>query len=282
MDSNAPLRPRRAEQPGILARVPVPPRAGPKPVANGTPPLDERLQRLDRLASVGTMSASLAHEIKNAMVAIRTFIEMLLASNKDAELAGIVKRELLRIDSIVSQMLRFSANPRPSVGAIRLNQVLEQSLRLIEPQLNARGIRLKRDLQAEPDTFPADAHRLEQAFTNVFLNAIEAIGHNGEIAVATSIVRRRRDAARTRSARAFQITIHDTGVGISKEDLALLFEPFFTTKPNGTGLGLPITRDIIQQQGGTISVKSEIDRGTTFCITLPLANTPTQSAGRKS
>jgi signal transduction histidine kinase len=232
------------------------------------------------------MSASFAHEIKNAMVAIRTFIEMLLASNKDAELAGIVKRELQRIDSIVSQMLRFSANPRPSVGAIHLNEVLERSLRLIQPQLNARGIRLERNLQADPDTFWADAHRLEQAFTNLFFNAIEAIGQNGEITVATSIVRRRRGAARTRSTRApsFQITIRDTGMGIPKEQLAQLFEPFFSTKPNGTGLGLPITREIIQQQGGTISVESEVKRGTTFCIMLPTGagGPPNQGAGRKS
>src|SRR2546430_10614009 len=89
---------------------------------NSTSPLDAKLQRLEQLASVGTLSAGLAHEIKNAMVAIRTFVEMLLAQNKDAELAEVVQREILRIDSIVSQLLGFVGNPRPRAAEFRLTE----------------------------------------------------------------------------------------------------------------------------------------------------------------
>src|SRR5207237_10852583 len=94
---------------------------------------DAKLQRLEQLASVGTLSAGLAHEIKNAMVAIRTFVEMLLAQNKDTELAEVVQREILRIDSIVSQLLRFAGSQRPRAAEFRLTETIGHCLSLLEP-----------------------------------------------------------------------------------------------------------------------------------------------------
>jgi len=245
--------------------------------------LDERLQRLDRLANAGTMAASLAHEIKNAMVAVRTFVEMLLVRNQDAELAGIVKREMLRIDSIASQLLRLAASPKASFAEVRLDEVLDRTLRLIEPQLKTRGIRLRKDFRANGALLEADSHRLEQAFTNLFLNSIEAIGRNGELAITTALAPK---PAGTKSPKGdggstVRITIRDSGVGIPRKEVALLFEPFFTTKPNGTGLGLPITQEIIHQHGGTISVQSAPGKGTTFSITLPLVATKQPLARRE-
>jgi signal transduction histidine kinase len=231
--------------------------------------IDERLQRLERLAALGTASAGLAHEIKNAMVAIRTFVELLLARNKDAELAEVVRREVLRIDSIISQMLRTASQPKASLVRVELNEILDRSLGLIEPQLRARKIRLKRSYLAAHDAIQGDAHQLEQAFLNLLLNAFDAIGHDGQITVATCLIPTRRDTKN--AVQRVQVRIHDTGSGIAKEQLAHLFEPFYSTKPNGTGLGLPITRDIIAQHRGTISVQSECKRGTTFEIALPLA-----------
>ena len=231
--------------------------------------LDERLHRLERLAALGTVSAGLAHEIKNAMVAVRTFVELLLAQNKDAELADVVQREVLRIDSIISRMLHCASQPKVNLVRLGLNEILDRSLALIEPQLRARKIRLKRNYLAAPDLVEGDAHQLEQAFLNLFLNAFDAIGHDGQITVATRLVP---SAATTRNdADLLQVRIHDTGSGIAKERLPRLFEPFYSTKPHGTGLGLPITREIIEQHRGTISVRSEFKRGTTFEIALPVA-----------
>src|SRR5436190_2151442 len=191
MESNSQIELRRSE---ARYRKTVLPFSVPTATANtavddfGTSAIDDRLARLERLAALGTLSAGLAHEIKNAMVAIRTFVDMLLAENKNAELAGIVQRELLRIDSIISQMLRCASQPKPAFVRLPLHEVLDRSLRLIEPQLRAQNIRLNRRYATAPDTVNGDAHQLEQAFLNLFLNAFDAIGHDGEISVTTSLI----------------------------------------------------------------------------------------------
>src|SRR6058998_2509687 len=133
--------------------------------SNDVGKLDEqKLRRLNRLASVGTLAASMAHEIKNALVAGKTFIDLLLEKHQDAELAEIVRRELGRIDALVSQMLKFAAPAKPAFSPVRLHDVLDHSLRLVQPQMGIKGIALRRLLQAAPDLVEADDYQLEQAF----------------------------------------------------------------------------------------------------------------------
>src|SRR5437762_3607140 len=120
------------------------------------------------------------------MVAVRTFIDLLVAENKGAELAGLVQQELKRIDSIVAQMLRCASNPKRQFARVSLHEILDRSLRLIEPQLRTCNIRLKRSYLAARDVFHGDAYQLEQAFLNLCLNAFDAVGHDGQIRVATS------------------------------------------------------------------------------------------------
>jgi two-component system, NtrC family, sensor histidine kinase HydH len=237
----------------------------------GAKRLEQDMQRLDRLATIGTLSASMAHEIKNALVAGKTFIQLLVEKNQDAELAGIVRREMDRIDSIVSQMLKFAGPAKPAFTAIRLHEILEHSLRLVQTQMNGKSITLNRLFQAVPDLAKGDDYQLQQAFVNLFLNALEAMAPKGMLTVATETVP---TAAEARASRDFgeaslRVTIKDTGAGIAPENLARLFEPFFTTKPSGTGLGLPITRRIIQEHGGAITVESRPHEGTTFSVMLP-------------
>jgi signal transduction histidine kinase len=240
---------------------------------NGMGKLDEeKLRRLHRLASVGTLSASLAHEIRNALVAGKTFIDLLLEKHQDAELAGIVRREMGRIDSLVSQMLKFAGPAKPALSAVRLHDVLDHSLRLVQPQMGIKGIALRRLLQATPDLVEADDYQLEQAFVNLFLNALDAMGPDGTLTVATEVLSTG-DASDGRhnstAHKQLRVTIKDTGIGFSPENAARLFEPFFTTKQNGTGLGLPITRQIIQEHGGEIALESQPNEGATFRILLP-------------
>ena len=283
MEADLPLRPRGQDRPQTDRRRTTPSDRKSRPFPPNVAALDERLQRLERLATAGAVAANLAHEIKNAMVAVRTFVEMLLVRHQDTELAGIVKRELLRIDSIVAQLLRLAADPRPTLAEVHLEEVLERSLRLIEPQLATRSIHLTRNFRARIDLLEADSHRLEQAFTNLFLNAIEAIGRDGELAITTGPApqpnakpnAKKRVTSKERmppqaSVPGIRIAISDSGRGIPRENLPFLFEPFFTTKPDGTGLGLPITREIVHQHGGTISVQSSEGKGTTFSINLPV------------
>jgi two-component system sensor histidine kinase AtoS len=232
--------------------------------------LDDSLRRMDRLASIGTLSASMAHEVKNAMVAIKTFVDLLIKKNQDAALADVVGKEMRRIDSIVSQMLRFAGPAKPAFTQIHVHHLLEESLCLVQHHLEGRRIRLVRDFQADPDTLRGDLYQLEQAFLNLFFNALEAMGANGELRVSTELLPA--GGPDTPRAPALRVHVHDTGIGIAPENLDRLFDPFFTTKPNGTGLGLPITRRIVQEHQGAISVASELNQGTTFTLTLPSAS----------
>jgi signal transduction histidine kinase len=228
-----------------------------------TPVFEQNLRRLDRLASLGTISASMAHEIKNGMVAIKTFIEVLAQKEQDSELTEIVGRELARINTIVTQMLRFAAPNRAAFTTVRVHEVLDHSLRLMQHQINGKLISLQRHYRAEPDTVHGDDAQLQQAFMNLLLNALEAMGTNGVLTVRTEMVP---DAARGRQLR---VNIEDTGVGIAPENLARLFEPFFTTKRNGTGLGLAISHRILLEHHGQIRVASGPGQGSQFSLSLP-------------
>ncbi|MCX6896531.1 MAG: ATP-binding protein [Verrucomicrobia bacterium] len=228
--------------------------------------LEVNLRRLDRLANIGTLSASMAHEVKNAIVAVRTFVDLLLEKQQEAELAEIVGREMKRIDAIISQMLRVAGPAKPDIAPVRAHEALEHSLRLVQHQLNEKLITLKKSFAAGDDHVAGDLYQMEQAFMNLLLNAVEAMGVNGELTVTTEVA----GAAGGRPAQ-FRITIQDTGVGITPENMGRLFETFFTTKKHGTGLGLPITRRIIEEHRGSISVASEPNQGATFTVLLPLA-----------
>ena len=234
--------------------------------------LEENMRRLDRLASIGTLSASMSHEIKNALVAVKTFVELLLEKNLDSELTQVVRREMRRIDSIVGQMLKFAAPARPSFSAVHLHPLLDHSLRMVQHQLEGKLISLSRSFRAAPDSIKGDDYQLEQAFVNLLLNAVEAMGESGALTVATDLVHPapgRTAAKANHSQPQVRITIADTGSGITPENMDKMFEPFFTTKRHGTGLGLPIARRIVQEHHGDILVNSEPNKGTTFSILIP-------------
>ena len=228
-----------------------------------TPVFEQNLRRLDRLAGLGTLSASMAHEIKNGMVAIKTFVDLLAQKGQDTELTEVVGRELERINAIVTQMLRFAAPNRAAFTTVRVHDVLDHSLRLMQHQINGKLISLQRHYQAEPDTVRGDDAQLQQAFMNFLVNALEAMGTNGVLTVHTEMVKGERREGQLR------INIQDTGVGIAPENLGRLFEPFFTTKKNGTGLGLAISQRIALEHHGSIRVQGEPGKGSTFSLSLP-------------
>jgi len=190
----------------------------------------------------------------------------LLAEKKVvAELTGLVMRELDRINNILTQMLRLAA-PKPAVfTTLRAHELLDRSLRLLQHPMGAKTIFLRKHYHAQPDAVCGDDAQLQQALMNLLLNAIEAMDPDGVLTVSTEL------AAGGHGAGVLKVHIQDTGAGIAPENLARLFEPFFTTKPNGTGLGLAISRRIALEHQGTIEVRSEIARGSTFTLTLPAA-----------
>ncbi len=234
--------------------------------------VEQHIQQLDRLASIGTLAAGMAHDIKNALVAGKTFVDLLLEKHQDAELVEVVRREMGRIDAIVSRMRKFAGSARPALREVRLHEILEHSLRLVQPQVEGKLVSVNRSFQAAPDVLYGDDYQLQQAFVNLFLNALEAMGPNGTLSVATDILPPSPTPGKpadVSNQAHLRLTIKDNGIGITTENMRRLFEPFFTTKPNGTGLGLLITRRIIQEHGGAITVQSEPDKGTAFQILLP-------------
>ena len=238
--------------------------------------LEERLRRLDRLANAGTLATSMTHEIRNALVSCRTFVELLLEKHPNADMAGIVRRELGRIDAMIGRVLKFAGPASATFGPVHVHQVLEHSLRLVQPQVADKAIVVQRSFRATADLANGDEYELEQAFVNLLLNALEAMGHNGSLTISTESMEANGEPAGQKeaiSAPRIRIAIQDTGPGIPPEFMAQLYQPFFTTKPNGTGLGLAVTDRVIRDHQGTIHAESQLGAGTTFTITLPRVTT---------
>lgn len=240
--------------------------------------LESQVRRNDRLASMGTLSAGMAHEIKNPLVAIKTFTQLLPERYQDDEFrnsfSSLVGQEIDRIDSIVNQLLNFVRPTKAVLSPTPLHKILDKSLLLFQHQLRRKNITLVRSLSANNDMIQAHAAMLEQAFINFILNAVDAMESGGKLLVSTSIVEQgsyKLDFKELESPQTYlQVTIEDTGKGIRSEDIPNIFDPFFTTKSSGTGLGLSVSHQIIQEHKGTIEIKSQLMKGTTFRLLFPL------------
>ena len=243
--------------------------------------LEHQIRRSDRLASLGTLSAGIAHEIKNPLVSIKTFAQLLPERYQDSDFretfSNLIGHEIDRIDSLVNQLLRFARPAKPLLKPMHVHDVLEKSLKLVGHRLYQEEIKLARYWSADVDTIRADADQLEQVFLNFFLNAMDAMKKGGELTVATEIQRAGEWLAAVADPHGgddvhevLRITIRDNGEGIRTEDIPHVFDPFFTTKDYGTGLGLSVVHGIIEEHGGQIEVESELEKGTAFHILLPL------------
>jgi two-component system sensor histidine kinase HydH len=224
---------------------------------------ETRIRHLERLARLGLLSAGLAHELRNAMVALSTMTDLLLEQQGENELAQMVRRELDRANQLAIRMLRYA---RPSVQARRptsTHAILERALHLANSRLKEAGTTVTRSLRADPDVVSGDEAHLEQMFLNLLLNAADAVHPSGEVMLSTALVEE------PSLGRAVQIAVRDTGPGITPEALANLFQPFFTTKRHGTGLGLYLAHRIIDEHAGTIRVSSNPGEGTCVFVNLP-------------
>jgi len=232
--------------------------------------LERQVRRSDRLASIGTLSAGMAHEIKNPLATIKTFTDLLPERFEESEFrdsfASLVGSEVRRIDGLVNQLLRFARPAKPHFRPIHLHDILDDSLRLLEQQLRGKRVTVIRSLDAENDTMRGDPNLLNQAFVNFILNGIEAMPEGGELRINTTVDR----TAGKKGEACVCVAIEDTGTGIRQENLPQIFDPFFTTKGQGTGLGLSVSHGIITDQGGMIDVQSTHGEGTTFLISFPL------------
>ncbi|MDK2857257.1 MAG: two-component system, NtrC family, sensor histidine kinase AtoS, partial [Verrucomicrobiota bacterium] len=251
--------------------------------------MEEQIRRTDRLSSLGTLSAGMAHEIKNPLVTIKTFTQLLPHQYNNAEFRqtffDLVGQEVTRIDTIVNRLLNFARPAPASLQPVSLHKVVDNSLRLIERQLVQNGIVLKRHLDAKYDMVEADAEQLNQTFINFFLNAIYAMTDGGTLTVRTSLANPLtgtpqaggRDGVRGKY---IQLDIQDVGCGIAQDRLNKIFDPFFTTREGGVGLGLSVSHGIIQEHSGVVDVESKEGRGTVFHVLLPLIRSRQQQENK--
>jgi PAS domain S-box-containing protein len=237
--------------------------------------LEEQIRRADRLASIGTLAAGMAHEIKNPLVTIKTFTQLLPEQHENEDFQRtffeLVGQEVQRIDAIVNRLLNFSRPAKVALKPVSLHEVIENALRLVERELVKENIRLESNLSAVRHIVEADSEQLNQTLINLFLNAVHAMEGGGTLSVRTSLADPQSVQLNGQYDKPhIQLDVRDTGCGISADKLDKIFDPFYTTKETGVGLGLSVTYGIIQEHHGYIDVESEEGRGTVFHILLPL------------
>jgi len=219
-----------------------------------------------KLASIGTLSAAIAHELNSPLTSIYTMLEML---SRDAPQQGqlrtdleFVLREVMRCTEIVRRLLEFTRRSKPEKTKVNVRLLIKETVKILEHQAYLRNVEIKSELASDIPEIYADADQLKQVLLNLILNAIQAIQEKGVVTVK----------AEKKGAKSLVLQVIDTGCGIPKEMQKTAFEPFFTTKEPGvgTGLGLAISKDIIDMHGGKIKLESEMGLGTRISIELPL------------
>ncbi len=232
--------------------------------------LEARNKRRDRLAAMGEMAVELAHEIRNPLGSIELFASLLekeLPQGSDtgrwAENIRVGSRSL---NNIVSNMLHFANPLAAQFQEVNLHDLIQEMIAFAEPILQQREVRVTMRLQAPNCMISGDRELLKQMMLNLLLNSLQAMPARGSLTVGTSSADSVTDAA---VCAGVEITVRDTGLGIAPENLARIFDPFFTTNKSGTGLGLSVVHQIVEQHSGYIQVASELNVGTTFTIVLP-------------
>ncbi|WP_159567633.1 two-component system sensor histidine kinase AtoS [Budvicia diplopodorum] len=227
--------------------------------------VQRRIERAERLATLGELMAGVAHEVRNPLTAISGFVQILKDTEQDPqrlEYTQIILKEVNSINKVIQQLLDF-ARPRPGLyQKIYLNQIINQTLILVKTKGIEARINFNVNLDPSLTYIDADGEMLKQVLLNLLINAVQSISARGEIAISTQPVGQDKQ----------RIKIQDNGCGIADEIKDKIFTPFYTTKPSGTGLGLSISQRIITSHDGDITLESQPNKGTTFTIVLPVRN----------
>jgi len=231
----------------------------------------EEMLRVERMASIGKLAAVVAHEINNPLAGILTYAKLLKKRlNKELQpnvenigMLDLMESESRRCGEIVKNLMTFARPTSMNMEPSNVNAVIDRCVRLVQHQLTLKNIELHLELDKELPPVRCDPGQIEQVILALVMNAIDALPNGGNLSLAS------RKSAKSE---AVQVEVRDDGVGMPRDVLAKMFEPFFTTKEHGRGLGLglAISRNIVDRHGGRIEVASEPGRGTTFTITLPL------------
>lgn len=235
----------------------------------------EKLVQSERLATIGKISAKIAHEIRNPLGSISLNAELLeeeVSAQQDfntreaLDLLNSIKSEVEALTQITEEYLRFARLPKPILEKDSINHILADLLNFHKEEASHRGIKFHEELDYALPLTLVDRKQLRQAFLNIIKNAFEAMPSGGKLAISTRV-----------EGKEVVVHITDEGQGIDPWDMDKVFDPFYTTKDQGTGLGLTIARQIIQEHGGKVSCFSQPGRGTTFTINLPINSSGPES-----
>ncbi|HWC50335.1 MAG TPA: ATP-binding protein, partial [Nitrospira sp.] len=239
------------------------------------------LRRADRLRSLEAIAGGFAHEVRNPLTSISTFIQLVPSRRNDSyfmdSFGAQVVDDLARIQRLIEEILDYARYMKPKFSAESLNNIVSSCLQFIEVKADKLGISLEKRLAADLPPMLVDRQQIKQVIMNLAMNAIDAMAKTGGRLTVTT-----RRVVRLDKSGWVQIDVSDTGCGIAPEDLPHIFDPFFTTKHEstnhvGTGLGLSIVHQIIQEHGGTVEARSTVGKGTSFLITLPEGRTQEQT-----
>jgi len=223
----------------------------------------ERMKRVERLSAVGQLSAGLAHEIRNPLASIAGAVGIIErnsgSESKRGECLSIIKRETERLNRLLTSFLDFARPRPPQYQTIDLSGTLDSVIALAAHAVDRKPIALRTETPASLPTLECDPEQLKQVLLNLLINAIQASPDGSDVVLS----------ARSVGPKVF-IQVKDAGCGIAPENREKIFDPFFTTKESGTGLGLSVAHQIIEQHGGLLTAEANTDRGMTFSVVLPL------------
>ncbi|MBU0573618.1 MAG: PAS domain S-box protein, partial [Candidatus Margulisbacteria bacterium] len=229
--------------------------------------LENKVRRADKLGALGTMAAGMAHEIKNPLSSMKVLSQLLPVKFQDEEFRkkfiDIMPKEINRIDRIVESLLGFARASAPKFEQVDMNRLLDEQIKYYQRQADEAKIKILKKFSDIPPIM-GDHDQLVQVFSNLILNAIHAMPNGGHLVVETAEGKKIENEVQD-----IVVIVSDSGHGIAPDHLKKLFDPFFTTKYAGTGLGLTISHSIIDGHRGSIDVKSELGKGTTFKVSLP-------------
>ncbi len=225
-----------------------------------------QLRQADRLSAIGQLVAGLAHEIRNPLGSIEGAVDICSRTDSDdkrREFLGIIKKEVARLNKLLSSLLDFARTRTPQLRAARIDGVIDAVVTLVTHSARQKGIAISTDIHPGLPEVECDSQQIQQALLNVTLNAIQATRPGGPVRISAS----EREGW-------IVIAVQDEGPGIPAADLDRIFDPFFTTKEGGTGLGLAVSYQILLQHGGRIIAQPNSDAGTTFTLTFPVHRNP--------
>jgi signal transduction histidine kinase len=229
--------------------------------------MSQQLWQTAKLATMGELAASIAHELNNPLATVSVLVESLVmqlpSDDPKREDLQTVEQELERMSSLIVNLLQFSRRSQQQISTLDVRDEIKNTLELVYYHLRNKRVSVEQEFEPDIPMVHADRQQLRQLFLNLFTNASDAMPQGGTLTIR----------ANSHLPNQVVIEIIDTGVGIALENLSKVTEPFFTTKPEGkgTGLGLSICRRIVQEHNGSLNIRSEVGRGTTVSIALPIS-----------